>query len=174
MDPNTDEPKAAILAFLERIGLQVRREPIAGKTFMPGVTIREGALVVDDELLLYPGDLLHEAGHLAMMSPAERAACLGSASGDEMSAIAWSYAAALEIGLDPLVVFHPDGYQAGGASIVENFREGRYFGVPLLQYYGLTKERLDPLESRTETTVFPRMRAWLRTSERADDSSSER
>jgi hypothetical protein len=164
MEPNTDGPKATILAFLERIGLQVRREPIAGKTFMPGVTIRDGALVVDEELLLYPGDLLHEAGHLAVMSPAERAACQGSATGEEMAAIAWSYAAALEIGIDPLVVFHPHGYRDGGASIVENFREGRYFGVPLLQYYGLTRERPGALDSPTVTAVFPRMTAWLRTS----------
>ena len=160
MEADRDDSKAAILAFLERIGLEVRREQIAGKTFMPGVTIRHGALVVDEERLLYPGDLLHEAGHMAVMSPAERAACEGNAVGAEMAAIAWSYAAAREIGLDPLVVFHPGGYRSGGASIVENFREGRYFGVPLLQWYGMTRERPGP----AETATYPRMAAWLRTS----------
>jgi len=163
MEPNADDSQAAILAFLERIGLEVRREPIGGKTFMPGVTIRDGALVVDDAQLLYPGDLLHEAGHMAVMSPAERAVCQGNATGDEISAIAWSYAAALEIGLDPLVVFHAQGYRSGGATIVENFAEGRYIGVPMLQWYGMTRERPGPPEGPAEA-VYRRMAAWLRTS----------
>ncbi len=172
MATETQDSKATILAFLERIGLTVRREPITGKTFMPGVTIRDGAMVVDDEQLLYPGDLLHEAGHLAVMSPDERAACQGNATGDEMAAIAWSYAAALEIGLDPLVVFHAEGYRSGGASIVENFSKGRYFGVPLLQWYELTRERPVPPESLVETAVYPRMTGWLRISDDCGDGSA--
>jgi hypothetical protein len=162
MNALEEKQMANMLAFLEHIGLEVRREPIHGKTFMPGVTIRQGALVVDPDQLLYPGDLLHEAGHMAVMTAAERAACEGNAIGDEMSAIAWSYAAALEIGIDPRVVFHEHGYRSGGDSIVENFSQGRYFGVPLLQWYGLTRERAGEGESGTELAVYPQMQHWLR------------
>ena len=55
-----------------------------------------------------------------------------------MMVIAWTYAACLEIGIDPRIVFHPDGYKVGSESILENFGEGRFFGVPMLQYVGLT------------------------------------
>jgi len=154
---------AAILAFLERIGLTVQQEPLVGKTFLPGVTIRSGALVVDADRLLYPGDLLHEAGHMAVMSPEERASCEGDATGDEMAAIAWSYAAALEIGLDPRVVFHDHGYRSGGANIVENFLQGRYIGVPILRWRGMTHERAVEGGSGSEPAIYPKMQHWLRT-----------
>jgi len=69
----------------------------------------------------------------------------------EISAIAWSWAAALEIGLAPSVVFHSDGYKGASDSIMENFMAGRYFGVPMLEFCGLT--------GRGE---YPAMRQWLR------------
>ncbi|MES2391478.1 MAG: hypothetical protein V4555_07545 [Acidobacteriota bacterium] len=159
----------AIIGFLARIGLTVRREPIARDCFLPGLTIVPGALVVDEAQLRYPGDLLHEAGHLAVMTPAERSACDGGAGADggaEMAAIAWSYAAALEIGLDPRVVFHADGYKSGGAAILQNFTEGRYFGTPLLQYYGMTRDpqhRLPAGEAAlANEAIYPKMSHWLR------------
>ena len=147
-----------ILEFVERAGLEVRREVIAGETFLPGLRISGGVLVVDEARLLYPGDMLHEAGHLAVMTPEERAGCdgdVGADGGMEMAAIAWSYAAALEIGLAPEVVFHGEGYKSGGNAIVENFAAGRYVGVPLLQWFGMTN---DPQGA----VVFPRMAVWVR------------
>lgn len=58
-----------IVAFLEEIGIPVRRVAIEENTFLPGVMISQGTLLVDEEKLLYPGDLLHEGGHIAVMSP---------------------------------------------------------------------------------------------------------
>jgi hypothetical protein len=158
---------AAILAFLDRIGIPVRREPIAGKTFLPGIRIDRGALIVDEARLLYPGDLLHEAGHLAVMSPDQRVLCDGDAGesgGAEVAAIGWSYAAALEIGLNPRLVFHADGYKSGGDSLLQNFAEGRYLGAPLLQYYGLTKQPPSRGEPVPGEVTYPRMAHWLRSS----------
>jgi hypothetical protein len=145
---------AAIVAFLRRIGIEVRLETLGEGTFLPGLAIQHGALAIDEARLLYPGDLLHEAGHLAVMTAGERAQCDGDAGADggaELAAIGWSYAAALAIGLDPAVVFHPHGYKSGAASLLENFAAGRYLGLPLLQWYGLT---------RAET--YPQMDRWLR------------
>jgi hypothetical protein len=75
-----------------------------------------------------------------------------------MAAIAWSYAAAVHLGLSPAAVFHPDGYRGEAASIADNFVQGRYFGVPLLVWRGLT-------DSATATAggscAYPCMRRWL-------------
>ena len=51
-----------MLAFLRDIGLEVRLAPIAEATFLPGLTIQDGAIVVDEAQLLHPGDLLHRPG----------------------------------------------------------------------------------------------------------------
>ena len=69
---------------------------------------------------------------------------------EEVGAIAWSYAAALHLRLDPAVVFHAHGYRGGSESILENFREGRYIGVPFLRWIGLADDS------------YPRMARWLR------------
>ena len=134
---------ATIVAFLESIGLEVRAGCIEDRAFVPGVVIHHGALVFDVNTVAHPGDLLHEAGHLAVMEPDRRCRChldVGKRAAEEMMAIAWSYAAAVHLGVDPAVVFHADGYRGGSASLIENFTAGRYIGVPTLQWIGLTAE----------------------------------
>jgi hypothetical protein len=152
-----------ILKFLVGIGLPVRMAELPGPTFLPGIHVESGVLVVDRERLLYPGDLLHEAGHLALKDPVSRAAANGDTGddgGEELAAIAWSYAAALHIGIDPAVVFHPDGYRRGSMAILENFAAGRFVGVPFLQWMGLTCEEKRAKE--LGVAPFPHMVRWLR------------
>jgi hypothetical protein len=152
-----------IVGFLRGIGLPISEETIPEKTFLPGIEVRDGQLLVDRALLAYPGDLLHEAGHLAVLEPEARACACGTVEGggaEEMAAIAWSWAALQHIGLAPEVVFHPEGYRGGSQSIIENFSEGHFFGVPWLAYCGLTRERPDP--SSPDAAVFPAMERWLR------------
>ena len=154
---------ARIAAFLEGIGLEVRAADLPGRTFLPGIQMERGALLIDESRLLYPGDLLHEAGHLAVMTTAKRARCAvdaGKNSGEEIAAIGWSYAALTHLGLDPAVVFHPAGYKDGAASLIENFQQGRFLGVPLLQWMGLT---LDEKNAREQNQPpYPHMQRWLR------------
>jgi hypothetical protein len=151
-----------ILDFLRQIGLTVRLAPLAAATFLPGVTLEPGGLIVDPERLLYPGDLLHEAGHLATMLPAQRATTAsnaGSDMGDEIAAQAWSYAAALHLGLAPELVFHSTGYKGAAESLIQIYRDG-HAGVPLLQWMGLT---LDPARAAAlSTPPYPHMLRWLR------------
>lgn len=151
-----------ITAFLDRIGIPYAFEPVEPGSFLPGVTVRHGALVFDPETIPYPGDLLHEAGHIAVTDPELRGKIEGvsDSPGEEMAAICWSYAAALELGIDPAVVFHPDGYQGGSASILANFANGQYFGVPLLDYYGMTAEAKWAETRGMEP--YPKMARWLR------------
>lgn len=156
-DPLTER----LATFVRGIGIDTRAATLSEQTFLPGLDIRHGAILVDEERLSYPGDILHEAGHLAVADPAERRApTLSPTDGDEIATLAWSYAALRHLDLDPEIVFHPGGYKGGGASLIENFTAGRYLGVPLLQYYGMTVEPRRAAERGVEP--FPHMLRWLR------------
>src|SRR5882757_1628148 len=78
--------------FVRSIGIDVRPGEIPGKTFLPGLDIQYGAIVVDEPRLAHPGDILHEAGHIAVSEPAARAApVLSPTDGEEIATLAWSY-----------------------------------------------------------------------------------
>ena len=144
---------AQIAGFLNDIGLPTSPEPVEVETVLPGVLIRGGELRYDEERLVSPGDLLHEAGHLALLSPAQRARCegdVGSDGGLEMGAIAWSWAALTHLGIEPTVVFHEHGYYEGSDALVAAFRSGGGPGVPILVWRGLTT-----------MADFPAMHRWL-------------
>ncbi|MEO8596967.1 MAG: hypothetical protein ABI759_26860 [Candidatus Solibacter sp.] len=132
-------------------------------TFLPGVHAASGILLVNLDRLLWPGDLLHEAGHLALLTPEARREAegnVGNDGGDEMGAIAWSYAAALHLNLDPAVVFHAGGYQGGSEALLANFTAGHYLGVPVLEWRGLCLSGQRAAE--TGAAPYPHMLRWLR------------
>ena len=148
-----------IIEFLRGIGLAVEERGLTIATILPGITVDKGGLVIDRAQMVYPGDLLHEAGHLAILPKAEREGLsvnVGANGGFEMGAIAWSYAAALHLGLPAEVVFHEAGYKGGASALCENFTQGRYIGVPILQWRGLT----DAPRSGSETS-YPAMKRWV-------------
>lgn len=154
-------PLERILPFLAEIGLVVRERPLTAPTFLPGILIERGELVIDRARLAHPGDLLHEAGHIAVVVPSRRAALdadLHSTPAEEMAALAWSYAAAVHLGLDPAGVFHAAGYRGGAESLLTAFATGQGPGVPMLQWFGLTRAHADG----SGAAVFPRMSGWLR------------
>lgn len=149
MSPEVD----VILRFLREIGIEAREGVVDRETFLPGIRTDGGAIVYDAARLKYPGDLLHEAGHIAFTPLAKRSTLsdgMETDAGDEMAAMAWSYAAAAHLGLDPAIVFHAHGYRGEGASIHENFRARRYVGVSMLQWRELTTE-----------AAYPAMTKWL-------------
>jgi hypothetical protein len=143
----SDSTFSAIAAFLAEIGLPVEIGEIAQPTFLPGIHAESGTLRVDPSKLSFPGDLLHEAGHLALLTAQQRAQVIGDA-------------AAVHLQLDPAAVFHEHGYHGGSQSILQNFAEGRYIGVPMLQWLGLS---LDPRSARPlGVEPYPHMLRWLR------------
>jgi len=148
-------------AFLCGIGIDVRAERLPAETFLPGLDIRHGAILVDEERLAHPGDLLHEAGHIAVAPSAQRAEpTLTPDAGDELATLAWSYAALSHLALEPAIVFHTEGYKRGAQSLIEAFTGGGSMGVPLLQYYGMTVEPKNAAARGVEP--FPHMLRWLR------------
>ncbi len=156
--------EVVILAFLADIGIPVRHGPITGPTAVPGITIADGGLVRDPDATSHDGDLLHEAGHLALLPPDRRATATGMlpddvGTGYELGAICWSIAAAHHLDLDPAVVFHSEGYRGDGAWLAEIYGAGTYPGLPLLQWADLAWA---PGTEPDGEAPFPVMRRWLR------------
>ncbi len=162
-----------IVAFLNSIGIPVREATIEEDTFLPGIFLERGGLIVDREKLLYPGDLLHEAGHIAVMKPSERAIAVkdaGEDQGEEIAAHAWSYAAARACDLPPEIVFHENGYQGSGETMAGWYDDGHWPGVPLLAWMGLTGHPQYRQDQEAELPKFPDMKAWIRA---VEDPSAE-
>ena len=133
--------------FLEAIGIAVEAGPV-GESVIPGMTVRLGRVRVDPQIAAYPGDLLHEAGHVAVSDPARRATieAIPVDPGDEMAAIAWSVAAAKACGTALETLFFDDGYKGNAGALRAAFgmtaepRRAAEWGVP----------------------AFPEMTRWLR------------
>jgi hypothetical protein len=153
--------------FLKSIGIPFHFRPIETDCFLPGISIVNGEIVVDLEKLKYPGDILHEAGHIAVVPAMERSTLNEDAitkrehrDAEEMMVIAWSYAACVYLDIDACFVFHDHGYKVGGSGIADNFKTGNYFGVPMLQWVGMALEKKN--EAHPGKPVYPAMLQWLR------------
>jgi hypothetical protein len=162
-----DPLTARIAEFLDGIGIAVGAAELPGDSFLPGIALESGGLLVDGTRLDYPGDLLHEAGHLAAAPAWARPRMSGSiavagldASNLEWAAIPWSYAAAVAIGIDPAEVFHAGGYHGHSPGLLRNFELGVPIGVHLLEEAGMTATG----ERAAELGVppYPNMLRWLR------------
>lgn len=142
-----EEILSRIFSFLQKIGIETEDGPVTGKVFMPGITIHEGRLRFNLPEVKYPGDLLHEAGHIAVTAAALRKDLNGEVPkerhGDEMAVLIWSYLAALEAGIPPEIVFHPDGYKGDSDWLVENFRNKVYIGLPLIEWMKMVEKQED-------------------------------
>lgn len=149
--------------FLESIRIAVAFEPVApGTTLLPAMTVRRGVLLVDPDRLQHSGDLLHEAGHIALTDPELRPYldAIGDDPGEEMGAIAWSWAALVALSLPPELLFHADGYRGASGAFIANFSAGRTLGVPMLAWFGMTAE---PHRAAEEGLApYPAMARWLR------------
>jgi hypothetical protein len=159
-DDFADPLVGRIVAFLRRIGIPVEAGTLEDGTFLPGIAVAGGGLRVDPSRLVWPGDLLHEAGHVAVGDPA-RDDGVSDDPGEEMAALAWSFAAAAHLGLDASVPFHEGGYRGEGPALAEIFSGGGYVGVPMLAMWGLTME--PHRASAAGVPGYPHMLAWRRT-----------
>ncbi len=157
----------AIVDFLRRIGLPVTEAPLPAGTFLPGVAIRDGGVVADPDRLVWPGDLLHEAGHLAVLPAAIRPQAhddladeLVAAHAGELEAMAWAWAACVALDLPPQVLIHEGGYNRKSADLLQMYAFGIYPGLQGLCAIGMTAA---PGFSPEPLTVrYPQMLCWLR------------
>lgn len=156
-----------LVRFLESIGLEIVPATIDTQTFLPGILIENGKLLVDEEKLTYPGDLLHEAGHLAVAPSDLRSSLSGEVvlpgvmmEPIEVQAMAWSYAAIIHLGLDPRIVFHDSGYRGAAKGLLQNFTRGAYIGVNGLEDAGLTATGEKAIA--LGVPPYPHMVNWLK------------
>ena len=157
--------------------------------FIEGVWIDRGVMYVHLATLRAPGDIFHEAGHLAIVPPDFRQYIT---TGDleesefmtkmseflkqggllqipecpvsraliqcsETEAMAWSYAAAAEIGYPTLKVFFFDEvelgdqpYEGHGEELDQSFALGCHMGINGMHHAGLCNMR-----------EFPKMKKWM-------------
>jgi hypothetical protein len=157
----------AITGWLDGVGIPVTAGPLADDTFLPGLTVSHGALLVDPSRLAWPGDLLHEAGHIAV-APRDVRGLLGGSMdlpGVDMAqlewgAIAWSYAAALAIGIDPTEVFHGGGYRGHSPGLLRTFAVGAPIGVHVLEAAEMAAG--PRLAAELGVEPYPHMLRWVR------------
>lgn len=156
-----------IIEFIESIGIKTRYQSLKEDTFLPGLLIDRDCICIDMDKLKYPGDILHEAGHIAVVPAADRKELSADTiihrenqAAEEMMAIAWSYAACKHLEIEPYLVFHASGYQGGGKQIADQFNDGKYFGVPMLQFAGMSAE--PKMAETLGMPAFPMMAKWLR------------
>lgn len=155
-----------IVQFLRGVGITVREREIE-QSFLPGIAVERGELVLDRARNTWPGDLLHEAGHLAVLPrhlrhtvsgdlPSEQAV----AHAGEPEATAWAYAALLAIGLPAEVLFHEGGYHGKSAALILTFGLGVYPGAAGLAAAGMIAS---PEDARAGLApAYPHMLRWLR------------
>lgn len=157
-----DSVTKTCIAFLNSIGIKTIEKEFEESSFLPGLKIEKGSLIIDKQKLLYPGDILHEAGHLAV-APGEERSVLNEnvtdnrpgAEGEELAVMLWSYAACLHLGIDTDIVFHKDGYKGDSEWILNSYKEKTYIGLPLLAWMGMTAKEGDK-------DGFPNMIKWVR------------
>ena len=163
-----ENPAAKRIAeFLVSVGIEVVPARGLGECFLPGVRVEAGRLLVEESELKFPGDLLHEAGHLAV-APADVRPTLGGevvipgADMDsfEVMATAWAYAAVRRLGLAPEVLFHEGGYAGKSAGLIFTYGAGVYPGAAALQQLGMTAGVAAAREAGVEP--YPHMLRWLR------------
>ena len=151
-----------IVDFISDKGIVVEEAGIEGESFFPGIRISGGRLLIDRRKIIHPGDLLHEAGHIAVVPAAERSSLHDNitherpgSKGEEMIVMLWTWAACKELNLAPTVVFHGEGYKGESQWIINEYEKENYIGLPLAVWMGLTKYASEP-------GGFPAMVKWLR------------
>lgn len=142
-----------IANFLAVAGIPVKLTPLTGQRFLPSLAVDCGTIQIEPGGAAWPGDLLHEAGHIAVMDAQRRELPgeVGADPADEMAAMAWSAAAARACELSLEVLFHEAGYKGESGNMIEAFADGPGPGVPMLDWYGMTAPE-----------GFPAMARWLR------------
>src|SRR5688572_22864964 len=163
--PNDISTFEKCIVFLNDIGIQTIFSEVDTNSFLPGLSIEKGMIIIDSNLLQHPGDILHEAGHIAVVPAADRSRLTEEAiikrknrEAEEIMAIAWSYAVCIHLNIDPYFVFHDEGYKEGSAYIIDSCNDNSYLGLPMLQGIGMTADEKNA--RRLHIPAYPHMIRW--------------
>lgn len=175
--------KEKVINFLNSIGIEtILKQQTKYKGFLSDILIQDGILYINENTTI--SDLLHEAGHLAVLHPKYRKLASGNISKvvckmmneipfnqtefnkymycEDLSATAWAYAVGKYLNLPDDVIITAKNYDNAGKDILECLRCGSYFGITELMHAGFcvckprhNLSRLIPLP------VYPTLSKWL-------------
>jgi hypothetical protein len=162
-----DPLTSRIVDFLNSIGIEVVPTRLGAEAFLPGILVERGRLLVDESKLTYPGDLLHEAGHLALAPGEVRPGLSGEViiPGADMSVVevqvtAWAYAAVTHLEMNPKILFHEGGYGGKSQGLLFTYGVGVYPGANGLHALGMTA--IGEAARQMAVAPYPHMLKWLR------------
>lgn len=162
-----NEPTNKIADFLTLIGVEIVPEKLDEECFLPGILVKNGRLLVDETRLEYPGDLLHEAGHLALAPAGVRPDLSGEVvipdidiNMVEAYVTAWAFAAVVHLGLEPQILLHQGGYKGKSESLIFTFSLGVYPGANGLENFGMTT--FGENARQLGVAPYPNMLKWMR------------
>lgn len=162
----TNADTQTMINFIVSVGIPVRKTELPEGLPIPGISVENGVLLVDEDNLLYPGDLLYQAGRIAILPDDERNLYMGKDDPNKekeategMVAMCWSWAALTHLQLSPEVVFHNNGYKGQSLQIIHGYQSGAYMGLPMLQLYDMAYE---PHQANLRgLQPFPHMYKWI-------------
>ncbi len=164
-DGGGEEAGERCIAFVRDIGIEVRERRPGEAMDQPieGLAIRDGAIVIDPAVPIWPGDFLHEAGHIAVVEEKRRPTLseLEPDRAEELMAIAWSYAATKECGLTLRQLFNPEGYKGKYQFAADCYATGQFVGADGLAHFGMAMLDLRAALAAGQPT-YPNMIRWLR------------
>lgn len=173
-----------IFSFLRNIGLKVVEYPGASG-FTEGVDIKDGVLLVDTDVVK-PSNLLHEAGHLAIVPPEFRALFQTNVAGGQEAAFAaalqmgaepdspmlkavmqtsdpeataWAWAAGKHLGIDDDRIILDEEYGDQGENIRVMLQIGRYAGIHGLANAGFCAVSKAVADYR-DIPLYPALSMW--------------
>lgn len=173
-DTTKNTHQESIVKFLRSIGLDVREVP-AAKGFIPYIEIQDGILFYDHNA--EASSLLHEAGHLAILTGDARSHCgsdvssvqrlmfdayshlepdhpalrVALQSGD-CEATAWAWAAGRHLGIPDEDIIQDHEYEGEGDDVRLRLQLNAYFGINGLRATGICHSGKDG---------YPRLNYWL-------------
>ncbi|MBP6303963.1 MAG: hypothetical protein KBG24_06515 [Bacteroidia bacterium] len=162
----TNVDTQTMVNFIVSVGIQARKAQLSEGLPIPGISVENGVLLVDEDNLLYPGDLLYQAGRIAILPENERSQYMGKDDPNKdkeategMVAMCWAWAALTHLQLSPEIVFHNNGYKGQSLQIIHGYQSGAYMGLPMLQLYDMAYEPHQAIARGLNP--FPFMYKWI-------------
>lgn len=176
----------SVVSFLNSIGLKTtitQDMSFFQKTFIKNILIKDGELLINNKTTI--SDLLHEAGHLAILHPQYRKLANNNISGvlkkmimeinvlqkenqkyqycEDECATAWAYAVGVHLQLQDKIIIHKKQYQNTGADVIFGLKHNCHRGIKELQYAGFCVQRSSAklLEEFADLPVYPQLAKWV-------------
>jgi hypothetical protein len=173
-----------ILNFLREIGLRFQESPGANG-FTPGIDIKDGVMLIDTTVAI-ASNILHEAGHLAIVPEEFRVYFQSNVAGGQCAALdeaarigaepdspmlravmqtsdteatAWAWAAGKHLGIPEEIIILDEEYSRGGEAIRLMLKVGMYMGIHGLSHAGFCAINKRSSDFRG-IALYPALERW--------------